>query len=207
MLTPPAPCGIPSWLRWSAVAWLLFWMAAYGRVYGPGNFLHLCDIGVILACAGLWLESPLLLSSQAVGTLIVDAVWGLDVAWRFFLGQHLLGGTEYVFDPRYPLWVRLLTFFHVITPPLLLWGIHRLGYDRRAWALQSAIAAGALVVSRFTAPAENLNFAFRDPFFHRAWGPAPTHLAVTLLFIMLVMYLPAHLVLRRLFAPPKRAGE
>lgn len=203
MLPSPARRGIPAWIRWGALVWLSFWLAVYWRVYGPENFLHLCDIAVILACAGLWLESPLLLSSQAVGSVIVDAVWGLDVVWRLFLGRHLLGGTEYVFDPRYPLWVRLLTFFHVVTPPLLLWAVHRVGYDRRAWALQSVIAGGALVASRFTSPAENLNFAFRAPFFHRAWGPAPAHLAVSLLFTMAVMYLPVHLVLQRLFGPPK----
>ena len=58
-------------------------------------------------------------------------------------------------------------------PSLLLWALHRTGYDRRGWALQCAIALPLFIAARFTAPAENINFAFSDPFVHRPWGPAP----------------------------------
>src|ERR1700722_699202 len=53
---------------------------------------------------------------------------------------HLVGGTEYMFDPGLPLTIRLLSLFHIVTPPLLLYAIWRLGYDPRGWKLQTLMA-------------------------------------------------------------------
>jgi hypothetical protein len=89
-------------------------------------------------------------------------------------------------------------------PPLLLWALYRAGYDRRGWALQSAIALPVFVASRFTLESVNMNFAFADPFFRRSWGPAPVHLLVTWLFMVFVVYLPTHLLLKHFFPPAKR---
>ncbi len=184
-------------LRWVAVLWLAVWLPAYWRVWGWANFLHLCDVTVILTCVGLWFGNSLLLSSQAVASLVVDLAWTLDVTWRLVLGKHLIGGTEYMWDARFPLWVRLLSVFHLFWPLLVVWTLRRVGYDRRGWLLQSAIAAVLLVVSRLVQPALNINFAYRDPLFGRAWGPAPVHLAVILLGVIVVIYWPTHLVLAR----------
>src|ERR1700690_1631712 len=191
------PGGLPIWLRWIAPAWLLIWVPAYWHTWGASNFLQLCDIAVILTCCGLWTNNRLLISSQAVSSLLVDMVWVLDVLWRCFTGRYLFGGTEYFFDVQYPLWVRLLSLFHVAMPPLLLWMLHRLGYDCRGFALQSLIALFAFIASRFTSPSKNMNFAFTDPFFHRAWGPPAVHVTVSVLFMIIVVYLPTHLALSR----------
>jgi hypothetical protein len=185
-------------MRWAAAVWLAVWLPAYAAVWGWANFLHLCDIAVVLTCVGLWRGSSLLLSSQAVASTVVDLVWTIDVAWRLLFGKHLVGGTEYMWDPRFPLWVRLLSVFHLFWPVLLLWALRHVGYDRRGWVLQSAIAAALLVLARFAAPARNINFAYRDPLFRRAWGPAPVHLAVILLGLVALIYWPTHLVLGRL---------
>jgi hypothetical protein len=194
--TPP---NFPAWLRWSTVAWMALWVPAYWRTWGPSNFLQLCDISVILTCLGLWTDNLLLISSQAVSALLIDLVWTIDVFWRFFSGRPLLGATEYLFDARYPLWVRLLSLFHLAMPPLLLWALQRAGYDRRGIALQSLIALAVLTASRFTSPAKNMNFAFTDPFFHRAWGAPPVQVAITFLFLTVVLYLPTDLMLSRIF--------
>jgi hypothetical protein len=185
----------------------VFWFAVYWHNWGGLNFLHLCDIAEILACIGFVTDSVLLISSQAVASLLVDAAWALDVGWKIFFGHHLIGGTEYFFDPSHPLWVRLLSLFHLALPVLLLWALHRLGYDRRGLLLQLAIALAAFIASRFAPPAENLNYAFADPFFHRAWGSAPVHIVASFLFMLLVVYLPTHLLLKRLFPPPLREPE
>ncbi len=71
--------------RWLGLAWLAVWIPAYWSFYGPVVFLNLCDIAVILTCVGLWRGSALLLSSQAVSSLVVDLAWVLDLAWR---GDH-----------------------------------------------------------------------------------------------------------------------
>src|SRR5712692_1999133 len=100
-------------MRWAALAWLAVWIPAYASVWGPRNFLHLCDVAVLLTCAGLWLGSPLLLSSQAVSSILADAVWAVDAGSRLFLGRHLFGGTEYLWDASFPLAVRLLALLHL----------------------------------------------------------------------------------------------
>jgi hypothetical protein len=70
------------------------------------------------------------------------------------------------------------------------------GYDRRGWPLQAAIATSAVVVCRlFTAPAENINFAFVDPIFRRAFEPAPLHIAIVLGGLAGVAYGLTHLAL------------
>jgi hypothetical protein len=192
-MTAPAarPITFPAWLRWLALLWLAIWVPAYWRTWGAANFLHLCDIAVILVCVGLWTNSALLISSQAVGSLLVDLAWMLDAGWRLITGRGL--------DASYPLWVRLLTLFHVVMPVLLLWALARAGYDRRGWLLQTAIALFAFVAARFTSPATNINYAFHDPFIHRAWGPAPLHVLISWLFMVVMVYLPTHFALRAIF--------
>jgi len=188
-------------LRWAALLWLLAWLPIYTWKWGWQNMMHVCDIGVILACLGLWFQNPLLVSSQAVNSLLVGVLWGLDVAWRLAAGHHLVGGTEYMWDTRFPLWVRLLSTFHLWLPLALLWAMRRIGYDRRALALQSAIMAAVLVFSRFLSPALNMNYAYQDPLFHRSWGPAPLHLAVILAGSVALIYWPTHLLLKAVYAP------
>jgi hypothetical protein len=189
-------------LRWFSLLWMVVWLPAYFRVWGWANLLHLCDVAVILTFAGIWLANPLLLSSQAVNSLAAGFLWVLDVAWRMTTGRFLLGGTEYMWDTRYPLWVRLLSTFHIGLPLVLLWTLRKVGYDRRALALQTAIAAVLLLLSRLLSAELNMNYAYRDPLFHRAWGPPPGHLAMIFIPLVALIYWPTHLLLRWLFQAP-----
>ncbi len=198
---------IPDWVRWLAILWLLVWLLVYWRAWGAGNFLHLCDVAVILTCIGLWTGNPLLLSSQAVSSVVIDALWTMDVAAWLFFRRHFIGGTEYLFDGTMPLWIRLLSLFHIVMPFLLLWSLHRLGYDRRGFALQAAIALPVVIASRFVTPDKNLNFAQTAPFFHRQLGPAAAHLAITYLAVVVAVYFPTHLIFRRWFLPPAAHGD
>ena len=193
---------VSPWLRWGAVIWLAVWVPVYWRTWGVLNFLHLCDIAVLLACIGLWRGNSLLLSSQAVGSILPDLAWCLDAGWRLFLGKHLVGGTEYMFDPQYPLLARALSLFHIFLPLILLLSVRQTGYDRRGWKLQVAITAAVLIVSRYPGPARNINYAFSDPVFHRAWGPPPLHLFVILAGMAVLFYLPVHIFLTRYFPAP-----
>ena len=178
------------------------WLPAYFRVWGWANLLHLCDVAVILTFVGIWLANPLLLSTQAVSALAAGILWFTDVSWRLVTGRFLVGGTDYMWDARYPLWVRLLSTFHIGLPLVLLWTLRRVGYDRRALGLQALIAAFLLIVSRFLSAELNLNYAYRDPIFHRAWGPAPVHFAVILIPLLALIYWPTHFLLCLLFRVP-----
>lgn len=186
-------------LRWLALVWLAVYLPSYTLAYGLTNFLFLCNVGVILTALGLWRGSALLLSSQALSALAVCAAWWLDTGARLLTGQHLLGVTAYMWDPRYPLFTRLLSLYHVAWPILLLACLRRVGYDRRGYALQAGIAGVALVASRFADPATNVNFAWRDPFFGRSLGPAPLHLLLTWLALVGVVYGLTHWLLSRLW--------
>lgn len=181
---------------------MLVWLPAYFRVWGWANLLHLCDVAVILSFAGIWLASPLLLSSQAVGSVAAGVLWTMDVGWRLATGRFLVGGTEYMWDAHYPLWVRLLSTFHIGLPLLLLWTLRRVGYDRRGLALQAAIAAILLIASRFLPSSLNMNYAYSDPLFHRTWGPAPSHLAIIFIPMVVAIYWPTHVLLARVFHSP-----
>lgn len=181
------------------------WFPSYAVGWGPVNFLNLCDLAVILTCLGLWRGSALLLSSQAVSSLVVDLLWTLDVGWRLVLGRRLIGGTDYLWDARWPVVLRLASLFHVVWPVLLLWSLRRVGYDRRGLALQSAIAAVALVAAQLADPAANIDYARRAPLLDRPFGPPPVHVGLTLVGLVGAFYLPTHLLLARLFPPPPKA--
>lgn len=192
---------IPDWLRWLALVWLFVWFPVYWHAWGAANFLHLCDVAVILTCLGLWTNDALVVSSQVVSSVVIDILWALDVAAWLVFHRHFIGGTEYLFDTACPLWIRLLSLFHVIMPAILIWSLGRLGYDRRGFRLQAAIALPVIIASRFVTPEKNLNFALADPFFHRQLGPAPVHLAITYLALVLAVYLPTHSLFVRLYSP------
>jgi hypothetical protein len=185
-------------LRWAAVAWTALYVPSYALAYGFANFLFLCNLAVLLVAVGVWTCNRLLLSSQAVGTLIVGTVWTVDLVSRLIGGSHLIGGTEYMWDPQWPLFSRLLSLYHVILPVLLLVILRRIGYDRRGYLLQSAIALGGVALGRLFGPGANINHAFLDPILKRSWGGPVTHVAVVAGALVLVAYPLTHLLLVRL---------
>ncbi len=199
---------IPTWLKCAVTVLVLLWAGVYWRAHGPQNFLWFCDLANFLIAIALWLESPLLMSSQALSVLLVQILWTFDVAGRALLGSHPIGGTEYMFDSAIPLPLRLASCFHVAVPPLVVWGLWRLGYDGRAWLLQSAIAWVVLPLSyALTTPSRNINWVFA-PFGRPQTLVEPELYLVALMLVYpLLVYLPTHLVLRRLFSPAREKGE
>jgi hypothetical protein len=192
-------------LRWAALAFLAVYLPAYALAYGLANFLFLCNLSVILGAIGIWTTSRLLLSSQAVAVLLVGAAWTLDVLGRVVLGRHLIGGTEYMWDPQWPLFTRLLSLYHVALPVALVHALRRVGYDARGYWLQAGIAIVMVGVGRLFGPQANINNAFVDPILKRSWGGALTHLAVVAGFLVLVAYPLSHLLLRALCGARQRA--
>jgi hypothetical protein len=191
-------------LRIFAVLWLLVYLPAYTVAYGVSNFVFLCNLGVILTALGLLTGSALLLSSQAVAAMVICLVWCVDAGVHLLFGWFPLGATAYLWDPQYPLFTRLLSLYHVAWPFVLLHALRRTGYDPRGYALQAGVAAAALALSRFMDPARNVNFAFTDPFFGRAFGPGPVHLAVVYLALVGVVYAATHRLLKAALPEAKR---
>lgn len=200
--------GIPLWIKIAALVWVAAWLPIYAVYYPWANFLHLSDIAILLTTIGLWTSSSLLISSQAVSVLIGETLWCVDVLWTVASGHHLIGGTQYMWDSHYPLWLRLMSLYHFVLPVLLVWAVARLGYNRRGLRLQAIIGAAALVGGRLWGGVKhNVNFAFRDPIFHRSWGPAPVHLLMMYAGMIILVYLPTHWLLAGLFDRPGPASK
>ena len=141
------------------------------------------------------MESPLIFSWAASGLLLFQTIYTVDLAGAVLTGHHIVGGTEYMFDPGLPLFIRLLSLFHVVTPPLLLWAIRRFGYDRRGWKLQTLMAWIVVPVNYFWRPQLDVNWA-RGLFFHEQHGmPGWAYLLVYLVTVPLLVYFPTHLLL------------
>jgi hypothetical protein len=185
-------------LRWAAAGFLAVYLPAYAVAYGLANFVFLCNLSVILAAIGIWTCGRVLLSSQAVAVLPVGTAWTLDVAWRLVMGRHLIGGTEYMWDPQWPLFTRLLSLYHVALPITLVLALRRIGYDPRGYGLQAAIALLGVSAGRLFGPQANINYAFVDPILKRTWGSPLTHVAVVAGALVLVAYPLSHMVLKRL---------
>src|SRR3989440_12992845 len=103
-------------LRWVGLVWMVVWLPAYMRVWGWANLLHLCDVAVILGCAGLCWGISLLVSSQVVSSLAAGILWGLDGRARLLTARCLVGGTGDMWDGRAPFSVSLLSRFTLGLP-------------------------------------------------------------------------------------------
>ena len=97
----------------------------------------------------------------------MGAAWTVDVASRLATGSHPIGGTEHMWDPRWPLVTRLMSIYHVILPVFLVTTLRRIGYDPRGYPLQSAIAVAGVSAGRFFGSVANINGSFADSILKR----------------------------------------
>src|SRR5664279_2643164 len=209
---------IPLAAKVAGTAFLCVLVPVYLHTYGPTNFLWFCDAALILTVAGMWLESPLLISMCAVGILLPQCLWLVDFGSNL-LGFHFLNLTSYMFDSHLPLFTRGLSLFHGWLPLLLVWLLFRLGYDKRALPAWTVLAATLCIVCYFFTPAAgshlanpnvpiNINYLYgfndRQP---QHWVNQNLYVILWLGGLWLVAFLPTHLALRKIFAtPPPAAG-
>jgi hypothetical protein len=183
---------IPLWLKVLWTAWVLVWAPIYWTQYGAQNFLFFCDLGNILIAIGLWLESSLIFSWQACGLLLFQTLFIIDLVGAVLSGRHLIGGTEYMFNPQIALTVRLLSLFHLVAPPLLLWVIWRLGYDSRGWKLQTLTTWVVIPINYFWRPQYDVNWARGLGFREQHAIPGWAYLMTYLIAVPAVVYFPTH---------------
>ena len=193
-------------MRWVAMAWLLVWGTSYAWVWGWANFLHLCDIAVILTCVGLWRGSSLAdfhasvvidCSSSVLGCGLCLAVVQRKTShrWnRIHVGCPLSVGRASAFSLS-----------------CCLAGVADLGtceseIRQARVALANGICRRRACLVALPAPEANLNFAWRDPFLHQALGPAWLHLVITASALVVCVYWPTHWILGRLF-PAASSGS
>jgi hypothetical protein len=188
---------LPLWLKIGWTIWALAWCPLYWTWYGAQNLLWFCDLANFFILAALWLESSLIFSWQATGLLLFQTLYAVDLLGTLVAGKHLIGGTEYMFDPSVPLGVRLLSLFHIVTPPLLVWAIWRLGYDRRGWKYQTLTAWVVVPINFLWRPQFDINWA-RGPFGQEQHLlPGWIYVSGYLIVVPLLVYFPTHLALQR----------
>ena len=201
-----AAMRVPLWLKIAWTIWLIAWAPIYWNHYGLQNFLFFCDIGNILIGIGLWLESPLIFSWQACSLLVFQTLYTIDLAGALLGSRHVIGGTEYMFSPELPLFMRLLSLFHVVSPPLLVWAIWRLGYDPRGWKWQTVTCWIVVPINYFWRTEYDVNWArglfFRD----QHVVPGAVYLLAYLVVVPLVVYFPTHRLLGWVSRRWKRRG-
>ncbi|HEY4273586.1 MAG TPA: hypothetical protein VGM65_16420 [Candidatus Udaeobacter sp.] len=172
----------------------------YWRQYGPANFLWFSDIALLALVPALWLENALLVSIMAISVVFFEALWNIDFFFRLATGKSLIGLSAYMFDPKVPLFIRALSCFHIILPVLLLWLLHRLGYDQRAFPWQTMVAVVVLPLSYLGSnPQENVNWVYGFGQNPQKILPPPLFVILLMLLFPLVVYLPTHLVFTRIF--------
>ncbi len=172
----------------------------YWRQYGPANFLWFSDIALLALVPALWLENTLLVSMMAISVVFFEALWNADFFFRLLTGRSLIGLSAYMFDPKISVFIRGLSSFHIVLPLLLLWTLHRLGYDQRAFVWQTVVALVVLPISYLASnPQENVNWVY-------GFGQKPQTILPASLFVILLMflfpvavYLPTHLIFSRIF--------
>ena len=190
---------IPRPIKIAHTIWVMVVIPPYFLHYGAANFLWFSDLALFGMVPALWLEDRRLMSAVAVWIALPEIPWNIDYFGRMLTGRKLLGLSQYMFDKRNPRWIRALSLFHVWMPPLLVWSVKRLGYDRRA--LLPAVVAGEAVLAASYAlapPEDNVNWVRGPGEKPQRKIPRGLYLCGVMLLFPLCVWWPAHKLLRRL---------
>jgi hypothetical protein len=204
---------IPLWVKLAYTAFVAVLLPIYWYNYGPTNFLYFCDIALLLALPGLWLESALLISMCAVGIAAVQTVWIADFLANL-VGIPIIGVTDYMFESHRSLFLRGLSLFHIWLPIFLVFLLWRTGYDPRALWVWSALSCVVLLICFFFMPPPNPNpgstpvninyvwgFSDREP---QQWMSPAAWLAGLIVALPVLAYAPAHFLFMRVMPKVRR---
>lgn len=192
---------VPLWIKVTYTLFLCVLVPVYWRGFGPTNFLWASDIALIITFVALWLESRLFNSMMAVGVLPFELAWGVDFFFEAITGVPLTGMTQYMFNPELSLYLRGLSLYHLMLALVMVLLLFRLGYDRRALIAQSVLVWIVLPVTYLvTDPADNINLVFGLGTEPQTVLPPLAYLGLEMILVPVIICLPFHLVLRRLFA-------
>lgn len=204
-----ASSRLPLWFKVGYTLWVVAWVILYKRFVGWHHFLWMCHLANVLVAVGLWLESPLILSWQALAVLVGDLVWCLDFALGLTLGQTPLGSAWYMFSAKFEPLQKSLALFHLVMPVMLIALLLKFGYDRRALLLQAATCAVLFPISFLVSKREdNINWVL-GPFgqvemVQELMSPM-AFLFVAIALYMAALYVPSHLVLMALVRRPNNS--
>jgi hypothetical protein len=191
--------SIPEWFKIVYTLAVLAFMVIYWQRYGPRNFLWFSDIALIGAVPAMWLESALISGTLACMVLLPELLWNVDYVLRIALKRRITGLTDYMFDPSIPRWLRAVSLFHVPLPLVMIWLVAAYGYPAASLPAAAGTAAVTLALSYLLSSSEkNINWVFglgrvQDRL------PQPLYLGLLYLGFVLVVFLPTHWILMRVF--------
>ncbi|HEU4779237.1 MAG TPA: hypothetical protein VFS58_05080 [Steroidobacteraceae bacterium] len=186
-------------------------LAIYNVLHQGGpSLLFFCNVALFVATYGICVEQPLPVSMAAVGVVFIQFLWSVDLMLSA-ADMSPLRMTAFMLGDDLSPFKKSLAMFHAWLPFALLFALSRLGYDSRALVWWTSLTCALLLVSylflpRPPAPADNptlsvnINFVFglnmsgpqqRMP--ELAW------LAGMMLALPAFVFLPSHLVFKRLF--------
>ena len=197
---------MPLALKLTYSAFMAAFIPVYWHYYGPTNFLYFCDVALILTLLAIWPENALLVSMCAVGILIPQAVWVVDIL-AGAMGFSLTGMTDYMFDAQRSLFLRGLSLFHGWLPFLLVYLVWRIGYDRRAFWAWTGVAWILLLVCFFLMPPPMPDPGLMPVNINYVWGlndhaaqtlvPAAVWFCGLMVGLPLLVFAPTHFALAR----------
>ena len=199
----PRPGCIPAYpvgITVPLTLWTIILIPVYWHHYGPTNFLWFSNIALFALVICAWTGNRLLYSMMAVGVLPMETLWLVD----FVTGGHVTGLAAYMFDPDLELYLRILSGFHFALPPLIIWMLYCQGYDERALFWQWLLGWIVLPVTYLvTDPEANINsvYGLTDP---QDTLPDLIYLGLFMLLLPIVVYLPMHWLLKRLWGKAGR---
>jgi hypothetical protein len=206
---------VPLAVKLVYTAFVAVLIPVYWHYYGPTNFLYFCDVALILTVIAIWPENALVLSMCAIGIIIPQAVWVVDVLANA-VGVSLTGMTDYMFDANRSLFLRLLSTFHGWLPFLLLYLVSRTGYDRRALRAWTVLAWVLLFICFFLMPPPNphprltpvnINYVWGlSDYAPQKWVPPDVWFVGLLIGMPLLIFAPTHFALARLM-PQAQVGK
>lgn len=192
--------ALPLWIKILYTAFVLALIPVYWKGWGPANFLWFSDLALFVSVPALWLESRLLASMMAVGVLLPELYWNFELLFRLLTGKKLAGLTNYMWNTSYPLYLRLLSLFHLVLPVILILMLCEFGYKTMAIYYELPFAWLILFLCyKLTPPSANINWVF-------GLGNAPQHKVSSRLFLLFIMaayplllFLPTHFLLKAIF--------
>jgi hypothetical protein len=175
-----------------------FQVPVYTWWYGLPNFLWFSNLALFLSGYALWRENRLAASMMSLSVLLPEALWNFEFFGRLIAKRKILGLAGYMFDEQIPAWIRGISLYHVGLPPLLLWMVHRMGYDRRALRAQCLFGWSVLLLTYLiTRPEENINWVYGPGDEPQETLPRPVYLLLVGAFFPLCLYWPTHKMLAR----------
>jgi len=211
------PRPIPLWFKIIYTAFMAVLVPVYWIKYGPTNFLYFCDAALFLTLIGIWRENALLISMCAVGILLPQTVWCVDYLVEL-LGGHLTSMTGYMLDAAQSRFLRSLSLFHGWMPFMLVYLLTRTGYDRRALYWWTAVAWALCLICYFLLPGpadvpgnltpRNVNYVYGlKETVAQTWVPAPVYLVGYMVTLFVVVFVPTHLLLKKLVPAARDDGR